>query len=251
MLASGVIDRKQELQGSASQWLKGVVPVAGWLAVAVMALASQTVRAELSRVTIDFESGFVDKQEIGTISVAGVDVTVGTLSAHGKAFISEVGGDVTGFAPRDASHSEQMGQFFVSDEPDGLSDRFDYVVDFSSAVSNVSLDAYDYRADGGARRGDTVTLNAYDAMNRLIGSDVYTITGQEVDGNAYTFGVQTDGIRRVELVHSRSDVGAAIDNISFDIGVSAAPEPAEWAMIGLGLVVLGAAWRQKREARPL
>lgn len=126
-------------------------PMSGWLAIAALVLASQTARAELSRVTLDFETGFVDQQQIGTVSVAGVDVTVGTLSAHGKAFISEVGGDVTGFAPRDESHSEQMGQFFVSDEPDRLSDRFDYVVEFSSSVSNVSLDAYDYRADGETR----------------------------------------------------------------------------------------------------
>lgn len=149
----------------------------------------------------------------------------------------------------DDAFSHQAGQFFVSDETGRLSDRFDYVVDFSSDVSNVSLDAYDYRADGGGRVGDTVTLNAYNAMNSLIGSDVYTITGREIDGVAYTFGVQADGIRRVELVHSGSDVGTGIDNLSFDVGVSSAPEPAEWAMIGMGVLVLGGALRRQHAPR--
>lgn len=204
------------------------------------------VKAPAGSVVIDFEDGFVDGQKLDTISVSGVDVTIGTLSPSGIAYIAEVGGDTTGFAPNDKAHSAQMGQFFVSDEPDRLSDRFDYSVQFSTEVSNVSLDAYDYRADGGGRKGDTVTLNAYNAMNKIIGSDVYTITGSEVDGNAYTFGVKADGITRVELVHSGSDVGTGIDNLSFDIGVSAAPEPAEWAMIGLGALVLCGALRRQQ-----
>ena len=200
-------------------------------------------------VVIDFEEGFQDGQLLESISVSGVEVTIGTLSPSGRAYIAEVGGDTTGFAPRDDAFSHQAGQFFVSDEADRLSDRFDYFVDFSSDVSNLSLDAYDYRADGGGRVGDTVTLNAYNAMNTLIGSDVYTITGREIDGVAYTFGVQADGIRRVELVHSGSDVGTGIDNLSFDVGVSSAPEPAEWAMIGMGALVMGGALRRKRDGQ--
>lgn len=219
-------------------------------------VAAETVNAEFvsadgasRRATLDFETGFVDKQAIGTTVVEGVGVSVGTLSPGGVAYISEVGGDVTGFAPNDDAASERMGRFFVSDEPDRLTDRFDYVVSFSEAVSDVALDAYDFRADGGGRAGDTVTLNAYDAMNQLVGSDTYTIVGNEPDGNAITFGVNVAGIRRVELVHSGSDVGTGIDNISFDVGVAAAPEPAEWAMIGMGVLVLGVAYRRRQASQ--
>lgn len=209
------------------------------------------VSGAAERYLIDFESGFTDTQAIGVINAGGVDVTVGTLSPGGGAYVAEVGGDVTGFAPGDRPAGGVGGNFFVSDEPDGLSDRFDYTVSFSQEVSNVTLDGYDFRSDGGGRVGDTVTLNAYNAMNQLIGSDVYTITGAEPDGNVVSFGVGQAGIRRVELVSSGADVGTGIDNIGFEIGVAAAPEPAEWAMLGLGSLLLLAAGRRRREpSRP-
>lgn len=219
-------------------------------AVALSVIGAVEVSAALvdgaGRVTLDFESGFVDRQEVGTVAVSGVDVTVGTLSPSGAAYIAEVGGPTTSFAPGDRPAGGVGGSFFVSDEADNLSDRFDFFVDFSQAVSDVTMDAYDFRADGGARSGQTVTLNAYDAMNQLIGSDVYTITGREPDGNVVAFGVEADGIRRVELVHSGSDVGTGIDNIGFAIAVAAAPEPAEWALLGLGALTLFVAHRRKR-----
>lgn len=235
--------------GCYSLFATGFVAVGAMVFDANALMVDYFVEVPQGEVVIDFEAGFQDGQLLEPISVSGVDVTIGTLSPSGRAFIAEVGGDTTGFAPRDDAFSHQAGQFFVSDEAGRLSDRFDYFVDFSSDVSNVSLDAYDYRADGGGRVGDTVTLNAYNAMNTLIGSDVYTITGREIDGVAYTFGVQTDGIRRVELVHSGSDVGTGIDNLSFDVGVSSAPEPTEWAMIGMGALVLGGALRRERGRR--
>ena len=95
-----------------------------------------------------------------------------------------------------------------------------------------------------------MTLNAYDAMNRLIGSDSYTITGKEADANRITFGVEMAGITRVELVHSGRDGSTGIDNISFGISVAAAPEPAEWAMIALGALVLGVGFRGRDRAAP-
>lgn len=209
---------------------------------------SAALVGEDGRVLLDFETGYEDLQEVGTISVSGVDVTIGTLSPSGVAYIAEVGGSTTSFAPSDRPAGGVGGRFSVSDEADRLSDSFDFFVDFSQSVSDVTLDAYDFRADGGGRTGETVSLNAYDSMNQLIGSDVYTITGRESDGNVIAFGVEADGIRRVELVHSGSDVGAGIDNIGFAIAVAAAPEPAEWAMLGLGALTLLAARRRAQQA---
>ena len=85
-------------------------------------------------------------------------------------------------------------------------------------------------------------------MNRLIGSDNYMVTGSESDGNVVTFGVNVPGIRRIELVNSGLDGSTGIDNLIFDVGVAAAPEPAEWAMIGMGVLVLGVAYRRRQVA---
>jgi hypothetical protein len=190
---------------------------------------------------IDFEDQkYKDGEKVDVITVDGVDVTFGTLERNDKAYIAAVGGYVTGFAPNDTPANNVGGKYFVSDENNKLNQSDDYSISFSQAVQNVSLDAYDYRADGGANVGDTVTLNAYDEMNRLVGSDVYTITGNEPDGNVVTFGIKASGIYRLELVHSGTDVGTGIDNLAFEhVSVAAAPEPAEWAMIGIGTVVLG------------
>ncbi|MEM6911914.1 MAG: PEP-CTERM sorting domain-containing protein [Verrucomicrobiota bacterium] len=190
-------------------------------------------------VLIDFEQGFTDLQEVGTIEASGVFVTFGTLNASGGAYIAEVGSNPrTGFAPDDQPYGGAGGNFFVTDESGtGLKEKGDFTIQFSEAVQNVTLDAYDYRDDGGANRGDTVSFDAYDEFNQLIGSDVYTITGKEVDGNVITFGVEAAGIRRVELVQTGGDVGAAIDNLSFEVfgvDVAAAPEPSDMAMLMLG-----------------
>ncbi len=190
---------------------------------------------------IDFEDQkYRDGEKIDVITVDGVDVTFGTLDRNDKIYIAEVGGKKTsGFAPNDTPSGGDPGNYFATDETgNSLNHSDDYSINFSQAVQNVTLDTYDYRADGGAKVGDTVTLSAYDELNRLIGSDVYTITGKEPEGNVITFGIKASGIYRLELVHSRSDVGTGIDNLSFEVSVAAVPEPAEWAMIGLGAVVL-------------
>ena len=189
---------------------------------------------------IDFEDkNYKDGEKVDVITVDGVDVTFGTLERNDKAYIAAVGGSVTGFAPNDTPANNVGGNYFVSDENNKLNQSDNYSITFSQAVQNVTLDGYDFRADGGAEVGDTVTLSAYDEMNRLVGSDVYTITGKEPDANVVTFGIKASGIYRLELVHSGTDVGTGIDNLAFDVSVAAAPEPAEWAMIGIGAVVLG------------
>lgn len=191
---------------------------------------------------IDFEDEkYKDGEEVDVFKVDGVDVTFGTLERNDKSYIAKVSGKKTnGFEPDDTPVSGDAGKYFLTDETgDSLTQSDDYSILFSQAVQNVTLDAYDYRADDGAKVGDTVTLSAYDELNKLIGTDVYTITGKEPDGNVVTFGIKASGIQRLELVHSGVDVGTGIDNLRFEVSVAAAPEPAEWAMIGIGAVVLG------------
>ena len=224
--------------------------LAGWLSSLIFVSGLSLSQGAL----IDFEDQkYRDGEKVGVITVDGVDVTFGTLSSNEKAYIAAVGGSVTGFLPNDTPANNVGGNYFVSDENNKLNQSDDYTISFSQAVQNVSLDAYDYRADGGAKVGDTVTLSAYDEMNRLVGSDVYTITGTEPDANVVTFGIKASGIYRLELVSSGKDVGTGIDNLAFDVSVAAAPEPAEWAMIGIGAVVMGV-WgfgRREDEAQEL
>lgn len=211
--------------------------------------AEAALNGAVEEVTIDFENGYSDRQEVPTIDVGGVQVKIGTTS--GAAYIAEVGGKTTAFNKKDTPADGLGGNFFVSDQNStGLSSYSDFVISFSEEVQNFALDAYDIGKGQGAKKGDVVTLNAYDAMNRLIGSDSYTITGKEADANRITFGVEMAGITRVELVHSGRDGSTGIDNISFGISVAAAPEPAEWAMIALGALVLGVGFRGRDRAAP-
>lgn len=204
-----------------------------------------SITGGIEEVVLDFESGFTDRQEVPTIDVNGVQVQISTVD--GPAYIAEVGGQTTGFNQKDTPADGLGGSFFVSDQnTTGMDDYSDFVVTFSEEVQSFALDAYDIGKGQGAKKGDTVTLNAYDSMNRLIGSDSYTIVGNEENANRITFGVTAPGITRVELVHSGRDGSAGIDNLTVGIGVAAAPEPAEWAMIALGVLVLGAGFRQRQ-----
>ena len=209
--------------------------------------AKAALNGAVQEATIDFESGFSDRQEVPTIDVNGVQVRIGTSS--GPAYIAQVGGKTTAFNIKDTPADGLGGDFFVSDQnTTGMDDYSDFVISFSEEVQTVALDAYDIGKGQGGKKGDTVTLNAYDAMNRLIGSDAYTITVKEENANRVTFGVEMAGITRVELVHSGRDGSTGIDNITFGISVAAAPEPAEWAMIVLGALVLGAGFRNRSQA---
>ncbi|MBP0015963.1 MAG: PEP-CTERM sorting domain-containing protein, partial [Cyanobacteria bacterium SBLK] len=83
--------------------------------------------------------------------------------------------------------------------------------------------------------GDTVTLNVFsDLFSTNIGSSTFTITPGLPDPNLETLFVNLSGnlIRSASIVHSGSDGGTGIDNITFTRKV---PEPSSL----LGLLVLG------------
>jgi len=81
---------------------------------------------------------------------------------------------------------------------------------FSNSVSSLSLDLYDYRADGGAHVGDTQHFN---------------ITGNNLQ------------IMSASLVYSY-DVGTGLDNVEFTTSTSAVPVPGAFLLGSLGMVIV-------------
>lgn len=205
--------------------------------------------AGVRRITMDFDNGYQAGRAPRPSTLAGVKVDFGASSSSGTLVVEKASKKMPDFLGKGESPSDALGKFFLTDSDGGVKDAFDYAINFSEEVANVKLDGFDFRADDGGAIGDVVTLNAYDSMNRLIGSDNYTISGKELDGNIVTFGVNATGIRRVELINSGIDGSTGIDNLIFDVGVAAAPEPAEWAMIGMGVLVLGVAYRRRQASQ--
>lgn len=113
---------------------------------------------------IDFETGFADLDPVGAVVVLGIVVTfsVGPNSGPtGTGLIAQVGVPETAFVPNDTPAGGLGGAFFLTDERAGPNLALDYFIDFSVPVSDLSLDFYDYRVDGGPSAGDTATLNVY------------------------------------------------------------------------------------------
>jgi hypothetical protein len=107
---------------------------------------------------------------------------------------------------------------------------------FAAGVTSVSALAY-------ANPSYTVTMNAYDAADALIG----TVTS---GGGAYNQGtLSLNGIGTIYRVSwlTGSDVAAVgIDDLAF---APAVPEPETYAMLALGLIVLPWAVRRRRAQR--
>ena len=196
--------------------------------------------------TIDFE----DLAAGTDISGAGIDTgdNIVTFSTGTNALIAQTGGRVQGFVASDTPNGADFGQRFLTDET-SFSDRRprldgegDYFMSFSKAIFSLSLDAADYRRDGGGRVGDVVSLQVFAAdMMTLLGMDSYVITGREVDGYVHRFSVLSDGlIRYASLTSSGRDVGTGIDNVTF----STVPEPGTLGLLGLGLLAMGIARRR-------
>ena len=196
---------------------------------------------------IGFESGFADQQAVTAVATA--TNTVGFSVGGGPAYIAKVGAPVTAFNADDMpANTAISGNYFLTDERAGPSTTLDYFLSFLHPVSSLSLNLYDYRADGGAGVGDTATLSVYSdlAMTALLGTDVFTIPANSPDGNVEFLSVAgLDSILAASVTFSHTDIGTGIDNIAFETAAGTVPEPATPALAALGLMAAFAAGRRR------
>ncbi|MBP0022349.1 MAG: hypothetical protein J7647_32930, partial [Cyanobacteria bacterium SBLK] len=159
---------------------------------------ADNARAGTVKTTIDFESGFSDRQPVSIVSTGGTQVTFsvgpGTAGGSSSGQIAEIGAPSTGFALRDGQGTAiepLIGNFFFTDT---TSTAHNYFMEFDRLVSSLSIDILDFRVDGGGAVGDTVTLNVFsDLFSTNIGSSTFTITPGLPDPNLETLFVNLSG----------------------------------------------------------
>ena len=158
--------------------------------------------------------------------------------ANKKVFVVKEGYPVDAYAPGDIIpdyNGHDGGSFFLSEDRNGPSTRFNYFMDFEKGISDLSLAVYDYGAFGGPRINDYVTLFLYDLDWNEVASDTFTLPANArdlPDPNLILLGAQTDAIAyHASVIFSKGDVGTGIDNIEF----TTVPEPGTLALLGLGL----------------
>lgn len=201
--------------------------------------------------TLDFESGFSDQEAVGTVIMADNILTfsVGdTLDSRGPGYIAMVGDSPkTAFAPGDTPTDTGIsGDFFLTDEElESESFTKNYYIEFDRAVSSLSLNVYDFRADGGPSIGDSVKLAVYsDSFATAVGTSTYTIPSPDAaDGNIVYLAVAGDlSILSASVTFSTGDTGTGIDNISFQT----IPAPGAVLLASMGAGVVG--WLRRRKS---
>ncbi len=210
--------------------------------------------------TINFENFGNEGDLVSSINVpGGLTVDFSTESPAGDASLPLIGefgvprvGFQTGPVDETARNADRSiytdgGRFFLTD---GLRRTYDYIMDFSIPVENLSLDLYDYRGDGphvSANLGvDSVELQVFDMAGTQIGSDSYTLpTTRPIDGNVLNLGVSVAGIKSARLHFNGIEGGTGIDNLVFEF----VPEPSGLGLLSLGLIgLLGLGRRERRNA---
>ena len=202
---------------------------------------------------VDFE-GFAALTPLGAVVASDGNVvtfSVAGNSPDGLAYVADVGNPMSAFVPADTPAAAVAGTRFLTDEPAGPNLINDYFMSFAKAVTDLSLDLFDFRADGGARVGDVATLTVFSdaGFTTAVGSDTFTVVAGLVDGNVENLSVAAPSanILSASLVFSgNGDVGTGIDNVTF----TTVPEPSSllvWSLIGLSFAGVGR-WRRRKSA---
>jgi len=222
---------------------------------------------------IDFESGYSDLQSVpGVIDTGDNLVSISTIgnTNSGIAYIAEVGAPLrTGFTTGtnaaiddDEAVDGRAGGFFLTDDVVGdlAINSADYVFSFADGITDLSLDIFDFRVDGGAQNaGSTatavLTLFSDDAMTNIVGMTSFTadLLNQPIDGNWENLVVNANGVAvKAVLDLGGVDRGVGVDNISFTTQpppVNPVPEPSSFVLMGLGAIgLIGFRRRQQRRA---
>ena len=223
---------------------------------------------------IDFESGYSDLQSVpGVIDTGDNLVSISTTGATGNptglSYIAAVGeprsGFTTGTNPNitnDEAVDGRAGSFFLTDEntPGANVYASDYIFSFADGITELSMDIFDFRVDGGAQDvGSTatamLTLFSDEAMTNIIGMTSFTadLQNQPIDGNWENLLVIADGVAvRAVLDFGGLDRGVGVDNINFTTQpppVNPVPEPSSFVLLGIGAIgLLGFRRRQQRRA---
>jgi ankyrin repeat protein len=170
---------------------------------------------------IDFER-FPEGTALGKVTTRTNTVTLAVGSGPtSSGFVAGVGMPQTAFNPGDSpTPSTHAGARFLTDEPRGPSIGNDYFLKFANPIVALTLDLYDFRADGGPGIGDTAILKVYadDNYKTLVGQAIYKVEGRELDQNVVRMKVRLDCVsaRTARLQFSRPDIGTGIDNVTFE-----------------------------------
>ena len=221
------------------------------LSIAFVLLLGTVISAPGRADVIDFESGFIDRDEVtGPIvtSTNAVRFRFGAGSPTYNGFITRVGSPTTAFFPHDLPTGGSPGAFLLSDElaPRGNpQSAMDYFIEFAEPVSNLSLELYDLEI-----AGNTATLTAYSDLTRtdVVGMDSATIVGNAPEGLVTPLSIPnpTTVIRVASLTLSNgSDLGTGIDNVTFT--TARVPIPTA-ALLAIALLLFGTSFVALRRA---
>ncbi|NEP88827.1 MAG: PEP-CTERM sorting domain-containing protein [Okeania sp. SIO2C2] len=202
---------------------------------------------------VDFESGFTDGQLVNSVTANNGNVLTfwtGNQTPTSNPEIAQIGDPITAFSSSDgATLQSQIGNFFLTDGLSGPG-ASNYFIEFSQAVSEVSIDLLDLDAlsvNGGPGVA-TVTVFS-DSFSTVINSqDFLGSTGPVSLETLDTFSISgnLNAIKSLSIVYSvngAGDIGTGIDNITFTQfepsqgETQSTPEPASI----LGLLAFGAA----------
>ena len=159
--------------------------------------------------TVDFETGFVDMQQLSAITTA-TNVIGFSVSGGGPIVIAQVGAPITAFEPNDDPVGGFPGSFFMSDGTSTVAR--DYFFTFDRPISSLSLDLYDFEASG---RTATLSVFAGSDFSQLLTQD--STGGSTIDGGVVSLNIPfaPESIRSASLTFDIGDNGVGIDNISF------------------------------------